>query len=496
MLHDEYEPVIGLEVHCQLRTSSKLFSPEAAQGDGAPNTQVDPVSLGHPGTLPVLNKKAVAYAVRMGLATHCSIAEHSTFARKHYFYPDLPKGYQISQHDMPLCYDGYLDVPAGAAAGDDPAAPTRRVHITRIHLEEDAGKSMHSAGHTRVDYNRCGVPLIEIVTAPDVRHPREASRCLQTIRRIVRYLGISDGTLADGSLRCDANISVRRRGHTALGTRTEVKNLNSIRHVADALTYEALRHMRCHIRGAPVTQATLRWDAAAGQTRVLRTKEDAPDYRYMPDPDLPPVVVDEAMRTAQREALPEMPDARRERFINDIGLSPYAAGVLVEERSVADYFEDTLRALFKHTKGGDTTAQAQAVANFIMTNVLRERNERNTSIDALGVSPERLAELVYLRLDARVSSSGAQDIFTALLETPNRSAEAIAEERNLLQVSDADAIRPVVDAVVADHSDKVTTYRNGKQGLLGFFIGRVMDRFDGSPDPQVVRRLLKETLDA
>lgn len=501
MLHETYEPVIGLEVHCQLQTQSKLFSPEAAAYGAPPNTHVDPVSLGHPGTLPVLNAEAVTHTLRMGLATHCSIAERSFFARKHYFYPDLPKGYQTSQYDTPLCYGGYLEIDTASTAEqhtDNDLPPQKRIGITRIHLEEDAGKSIHDQGgaHTLLDYNRCGVPLIEMVSEPDLRSPREAYRYLQKVRQLVRWLGISDGNMEEGSLRCDANVSVRPKGQTGFGTRTELKNLNSIRHVERALEYEINRQIVARERGDAVQQQTLLWDDDAQQTRPLRSKEEAHDYRYMPDPDLPPVVVPPERIEQLRADLPEMPDARCHRFVENLGLPPYDAEVLTEERAVADYFEEALSSLFKRTKGGDTNAQAKEVANFVMSDVLRTLNETDYTPGTLPVTPRRLAQLVYLRLEDKVSSSGAQEVFDLMLEETDASAGKVADDHNLIQISDRSQIEPVVASVLADHPDQVETYLGGKDGLLGFFIGQVMRRIDGSPNPQLVRTLLADKLDA
>ncbi|MCS3644652.1 aspartyl-tRNA(Asn)/glutamyl-tRNA(Gln) amidotransferase subunit B [Salinibacter ruber] len=499
MAYERYEPVIGLEVHVQLQTNAKIFSPDAAAFGAVPNTQVDPISLGHPGTLPVLNETVVKHALRLGVATHCSIADRSAFARKHYFYPDLPKGYQISQYDTPICYDGYLEVFPGEEEDASPSAPdSRRVGLTRIHMEEDAGKSVHASagGTTRLDYNRCGVPLLEMVTEPDLRSPREASLFLQRLRQLVRYLGISDGNMEEGSLRCDANVSVRPQGREAFGTRTELKNMNSMRHVEQALDYEIARQIAAEERGESITQQTLLWDADAGTTRPMRSKEEAHDYRYLPDPDLVEVRIEDATVDEVRANLPELPRARRRRFVEEVGLPAYDAGVLTEERAVADYFEEALRHLYKRTKGGDTDAQAKAVSNFIMTEVMRVLNERDLSVSELGVGPERLAQLVFLRLQDKVSSNGAQEVFEAMLDAPDKSAGRIADERDLIQVTDRGAIAPVVEDVLNDNPDKVNTYLGGKDGLLGFFIGQVMQRFDGSPNPELVRSLLREKLDA
>ncbi len=500
MIHEYYEPVIGLEVHCQLLTASKAFSPESAAFGAGANTHVDPISLGHPGTLPVLNEHVVEYTLRMGLATHCKIAPRSVFARKHYFYPDLPKGYQISQYDTPICYDGFVEIAleeeeSGNGWPGDVTARTRRVGLTRIHMEEDAGRSLHDQDPTAtlLDFNRCGVPLIEIVSEPDLRAPREATLFLQKIRQIVRYLGICDGNMEEGSLRCDANVSVRRRGQAAYGTKAEIKNLNSFRHVERALEYEIARQIRVLEGGGEIVQATRLWDADRNETRPMRSKEEAHDYRYFPDPDLVPVVVTEELLEAVREALPELPEARRARYADEYGLPAYDARLLTEERGVADYFEEVVAALYKLTKGGDTHAQAKAVSNVVMTDVLRVLNERSLAIKAFPIEPARLARLVHLRLDDAISSTGAQELFEAMLEDES-SPDEIAKARNLLQVSDAGALAPIVETVLEKHPKQVKTYLSGKEGLIGFFIGQVMQTFDGSPDPKRVRELLKEKL--
>ncbi|PSQ61205.1 MAG: Asp-tRNA(Asn)/Glu-tRNA(Gln) amidotransferase GatCAB subunit B, partial [Bacteroidetes bacterium QH_10_64_19] len=450
--------------------------------------------------LPVLNETVVEYALRLGLATQCSIASRSVFARKHYFYPDLPKGYQISQYDTPICYDGYVEIFPGQDEDQGALSRTdsRRIGLTRIHLEEDAGKSMHApnGNTTRLDFNRCGVPLLELVTEPDLRSPREAYLFLQRLRQLVRYLGISDGNMEEGSLRCDANVSVRPRGREAFGTRTELKNMNSMRHVEQALDYEITRQIAAEERGESISQQTLLWNPDSGTTQPMRSKEEAHDYRYLPDPDLVEVQVDDDRIEEVRASLPELPRARRQRFIDEIGLPPYDAGVLTEERAVADYFEETLRHLYKRTKGGDTDAQAKTVSNFVMTEVMRVLNERDLEIDDLTVGPERLAQLVFLRLQDKVSSNGAQEVFEAMLDETDKSAGRIADERDLIQVSDRGAIEPHVDQVIDENPGKVDTYLGGKEGLLGFFIGQVMQRFDGSPNPEVVRSLLREKLEA
>jgi aspartyl-tRNA(Asn)/glutamyl-tRNA(Gln) amidotransferase subunit B len=340
------------------------------------------------------------------------------------------------------------------------------------------------------------VPLLEVVSEPDLRTPREAYRYLQKLRQLVRYLKISDGNMEEGSLRCDANVSVRPRGQNRFGTRTELKNLNSMRHVEKALEYEITRQIALTESGRPVEQQTLLWDDDAGETRVMRSKEEAQDYRYFPDPDLVPVEVSDEQLEAVREDLPEMPDARRQRFMDDHGLPEYDAGVLTEERDVADYFEEALQALFKRTKGGDTRAQAKQVSNFVMTEVMRAVNERDEPVDALPVTPRRLAQLVYLRLEDKISSSAASKVFDLMLDDTESSAGKVADEHDLIQVSDRSAIEPLIDDVLNDNEGKVKAYLGGKEGLMGFFIGQVMQSFDGSPNPELVREILNEKLDA
>lgn len=501
MLHHKYEPVIGLEVHCQLLTKAKVFSPESAAFGAGPNQHVDPISLGHPGTLPVLNEQVVNYTIRMGLATHCHIAPRSVLARKHYFYPDLPKGYQISQYETPICAGGYvnvvLDDEARTAVYGQEGLEFKRIGLTRIHIEEDAGKSLHDQDpyDTLLDYNRCGVPLIEIVSEPDLRSAREAYLYLQKIRQLVRYLGICDGNMEEGSLRCDANVSVRLRGQQPFGTKTEVKNMNSFRNVERAIQFEIDRQVRLLASGGEVVQETLLWDADKGETRSMRSKEEAHDYRYFPDPDLVPIVVTEAMLEEHRANLPELPDARRIRFMQDLGLPAYDAELLTEERGLADYFEQTVSALFKQTRGGDTQAQAKAVSNMVMTHVLRVLNERGLDFSDFPISPKRLSALVYLRLEGKIGSSAAQEVFDTMLDD-RRTAEHIANANNLIQVSDAGVLTPLVEKVLRENQKQVEQYLGGKQGLIGFFIGQVMRQFDGSPDPKLVRSLLQEKLKA
>ena len=479
-----YEPVIGLEVHCQLQTASKAFSPDSAEFGATPNQHVDPVSLGLPGTLPVLNAKVIEYAVRLGIAMNCKISERSVLARKHYFYPDLPKGYQISQFEHPICTEGFL-----LLEGE------RRIGITRIHIEEDAGKSLHDQApdHTLLDYNRCGVPLLEIVSEPDLCSGAEANRYMQKIRQLVRYLNISDGNMEQGSLRCDANVSVRPLGSQTLGTKTEIKNMNSFRHVERAINYEVQRQITLLRHGQGVKHETRLWNDTSGETCSMRFKEEAHDYRYFPDPDLPHVQVTEAAKEAIRQDMPRLPEERYCDYIQRLQLPEYDAAILTEERSVADYFERAIAALGSTDVGDALSDQAKAVSNFVMGDVLRTCKEANVSMANFPVHPERLAELVGLRMESRISSSAAQQIFEAMI-TDSRSPNIIAEAHNLIQVSDRDALQPIVNLVLEENPKQVTLYLQGKKTIIGFFIGQVMRLYDGAPDPKIVHTLVKEEL--
>ncbi|SMO68667.1 Asp-tRNA(Asn)/Glu-tRNA(Gln) amidotransferase subunit GatB [Fodinibius sediminis] len=473
----DYEAVIGLEVHAQLLTESKAFAPVSTEFGGSPNTQVTPLCLGHPGTLPVLNENLVRYIIKMGLATDCSIARKSIFARKNYFYPDLPKGYQISQYETPICHDGNITIKL-----DD---YNKDIGITRIHMEEDAGKSIHDQDpfNTLIDLNRSGVPLIEIVSEPDLRTPEEAYEYLKRIKQIVQYLEICDGNMEEGSLRCDANVSVRPKGQKAFGTRTELKNMNSFRNVERAIAFEIDRQIDLIESGGEVVQQTLLWDANKMETRTMRSKEEAHDYRYFPEPDIPPVVVTDEMLSEIRESLPEMPDVRQQRFADEFGMSEEDARTLTENRYLADYYENVLEYV-QHPK---------AVANIILSEVLRVLNEQSIAIDAFSISEKRLAGLVELRENDKINSSAMTEIFDAMLDE-EKSAEDLAQEMNLMQVSDTGFLEPIVDEVIESHPDEVARYKEGKKGLIGFFIGQVMQQSQGKANPQLVRELIAERL--
>jgi len=475
--HEKYEAVIGLEVHAQLLTESKAFAPVSTEFGGAPNTQVTPLCLGHPGTLPVLNENLVRYTIRMGLATDCKIAEKSIFARKNYFYPDLPKGYQISQYETPICYDGSIHI--------EMEDYDKTIGLTRIHMEEDAGKSIHDQDptDTLVDLNRAGVPLIEIVSEPDIRTPQEAYAYLIKIKQIVQYLEICDGNMEEGSLRCDANVSVRLRGQEKFGTRTELKNMNSFRNVERAIQFEIERQIELIESGGEVVQQTLLWDPNKLETRQMRTKEEAHDYRYFPEPDIPPVIVGQEMLDEVRSELPEMPDVRLERFMNELKLNEEDARTLTENRQLADYYEGVLQHL----------DDPKAVANLVMTEVLRVLNEESIDIRQFPIGTERLAELIALKKDDKINSSAMQQIFNHMLKNGD-SAMDLAEEMNLLQVSDTGFIEPIIDDVIEQNPDEVKRFQDGKKQLIGFFIGQVMQRSKGKANPQQVREIITKKL--
>ena len=473
-----YEAVIGLEVHAQLKTETKIFCGCSAAFGAPPNTHVCPVCLGMPGSLPVLNRKVVDFALRMALATGCRIARTSRFARKNYFYPDLPKGYQISQYELPIAEHGAVEI---TVDGQD-----RRIGITRIHMEEDAGKLSHDPDRpvSRVDLNRAGVPLIEIVSEPDLRTPEEAGAYLRKLRAILRYLDISDGNMEEGSFRCDANVSLRPRGQAALGTRTELKNINSFRFVEKALHYEIQRQREILEDGGRVVQETRLWDDAQNRTYAMRGKEEAHDYRYFPDPDLLPLVIDDAWIETLRQGLPELPDARRRRYVADFGLPDYDAEVLTGARELADYFEACVAA----------GAAAKPAANWIMGHLLGLLKAENRDFDRIPVPAPALAELLRLIDDGTISGKIAKTVFDEMA-AGGKTAAAIVAEKGLVQISDAGKIGAVVDRILAANAGQVEAYRSGKTKIFGFFVGQVMKETRGKANPQVVNDLLRQRLD-
>jgi aspartyl-tRNA(Asn)/glutamyl-tRNA(Gln) amidotransferase subunit B len=473
-----YETVIGLEVHAQLLTRSKMYCGCSTDYASAPpNTHVCPVCLGMPGTLPVLNRKAVEFTIRAGLATHCAIAEKSVWARKNYFYPDLPKNYQISQYELPLCTGGYLDI---AVEGQ-----TRRIGITRIHMEEDAGKLIHDPAQpiSYVDLNRTGTPLMEIVSEPDLRTPEEAAAYLKTLRDILVYLEICDGNMEEGSFRCDANISLRPVGQAEFGTRAELKNMNSFRNVQKALQYEIDRQNEALASGEVVVQETRLFDPSTGATSSMRSKEQAHDYRYFPDPDLLPLKVSAEFVEQVRRELPELPMQKRNRFVEQYQLPRYDADVLTSSRSLADFFEKTT-ALYP---------QAKTVSNWVMTELLRLMKAANEDNPSRRVSPEMLAELLQLMDNGVVSGKMAKTIFEEMYDT-GRDASSIVKEKGLVQVSDEDELRSLVRKALAENPKEVAKYLSGKTQLLGHFVGLVMKATRGKANPAIVNKLLLEEL--
>jgi aspartyl-tRNA(Asn)/glutamyl-tRNA(Gln) amidotransferase subunit B len=476
---DSYEIVVGLEVHAQLETRSKLFCGDSIAFGSEPNTHISPITLAHPGTLPVMNSKAVEYAIRMGLACNCSIEKENYFARKNYFYPDLPKGYQVSQHTTPICREGHIVVNVN---GEE-----KRIRLNRIHLEEDAGKSIHDLDneYTCVDYNRAGTPLIEIVTEPDIRTSEEAFFCLSEIRKLVRYLGICDGNMEEGSLRCDANISVRKKGDTKLGTRVEVKNLNSIRNVKRAIDHESARLISMLEKGETIIQQTRSFDAQKGTTFATRDKEDADDYRYFPEPDLAPFHLSDDFIEKIRSSLPALQRERVMRYKESYQLSEYDATVLTEDRAFSDYFEEMTQS----------TTSYKAAANWLLGPVRSWMNEHDKEIEDFPLPAKQLACLQQLVEEGKVSFSVASSrIFPLLLDDPGKSPGQIAKENNLLQQSAQSSIEPIIDKVLEKYAEKVKEYKKGKKGLLALFVGEVMKQSKGTADPKVTNELLIEKL--
>lgn len=476
---DKYEVVIGLEVHAQLQTESKLFCGDSASFGGAPNTHISPITLGHPGTLPFLNRKAVEYAIRLGLACQCRIEKENYFARKNYFYPDLPKGYQISQHTAPICNGGIVAIPVQGGE--------RQIKLNRIHLEEDAGKSMHDQdpSFTMVDYNRAGVPLVEIVTEPDLHNSEEVYSFLTTLRRLVRWLNVCDGNMEEGSMRCDANISIRLKGETRLGTKVEVKNLNSIRNVKRAVEGEIKRQITLVESGGTIMQETRSFDAGNGTSFSLRSKEEANDYRYFPEPDLAPFhLTDEYLETL-KQSLPALPDELIHQYVNQYGLSHYDARVICDDKATADYFEQVVKHIPKH----------KAIANWLLGPIKSTLNEQGTDMTGFTLLPATLAALIQLVEDGKVNFSIASSrIFPELLQHPEESPLNIATRLNLLQDNNAGNIAPIIDEVLAKYPDKVAEFRKGKKGLMSLFVGEVMKLSKGKADPKLTNQLLAEKL--
>jgi aspartyl-tRNA(Asn)/glutamyl-tRNA(Gln) amidotransferase subunit B len=478
----DWEIVIGLEIHTQLATQSKIFSGAATAYGAAPNTQACLVDLGYPGVLPVLNEQVVIMAIKFGLATHCQIATRSVFARKNYFYPDLPKGYQISQYELPIVYAGHIEIPTAEGS-------LKTIGITRAHLEEDAGKSLHESfhGYSGIDLNRAGTPLLEIVSEPELRSAAEAGAYMRKIHELVRYLGISDGNMQEGSFRCDANVSVRPAGELKLGTRTELKNLNSFRFVEKAIEIEAERQIELLEDGGTVTQETRLFDPDQNETRPMRSKEEANDYRYFPDPDLLPVIIESALIESIRAELPELPDAKRTRFANDYSLSDYDADVLTSSAGLADYFEAAAAAA--------SIAQPKLIANWVQGKVIAALNEDGLEIGESKISPSTLGTLLDKIADGTLSGKLASDVFDAV-RAGEGTVDQVIQQRGLKQITDSSAIEQLVAGVIERHAEQAQQFRAGNEKVIGFLVGQAMKASQGKANPkqvnEVLRRLLSE----
>ncbi|MEB3259485.1 MAG: Asp-tRNA(Asn)/Glu-tRNA(Gln) amidotransferase subunit GatB [Cyanobacteriota bacterium] len=486
--HPAWEAVIGLEIHVQLGTASKIFSPASTSFGDEPNSHIDPLVCGLPGTLPVLNEKVLEYAVKAALALNMQIAAHSKFDRKQYFYPDLPKNYQISQFDEPIGFEGQIEVEV-AEKGKE--TYTKLIGIERLHMEEDAGKLVHAgsdrlagSSHSLVDYNRAGVALAEIVSKPDLRTGREAAEYASEVRRIMRYLGVSDGNMQEGSLRCDVNISVRRGPEAPFGVKVEIKNMNSFSAIQKACDYEIQRQIKAIEAGESIRQETRLWDEGRQLTKTMRSKEGSSDYRYFPEPDLGPIEVSETLRERWRAELPELPASKRHRYADTLSLSPYDARVLTDERAMAEYFEATVAA----------GAEAKAAANWITGDLAAHVNAHRLSYTTLPLRPGDLAELLGLIADGTISGKIAKDILPELLERGG-SAQALVEAKGLGMISDPGAIAAIVNDLLEAHPDEVAAYRAGKTKLRGFFVGLLMKQTGGRADPQLANQLLTERLE-
>ncbi len=482
----EFEAVIGLEVHAQLLTKTKIFCGCKNEFGAPPNTNVCPVCLGMPGSLPVLNKKAVEYAVRAALALNCKINRYSVFARKHYFYPDLPKAYQITQYELPFAENGWVEI-------EKSDGTKKRIRIRRIHMEEDAGKTIHGEGfdeNSYVDLNRAGTPLIEIVSEPDISTPEEARLYMQKLRDILVWIGVNDGNLEEGSLRCDANVSIRPKGSSELGTRTEIKNVNSFRFIQKALEYEIKRQIEVVKSGGEVVQETRLFDSAKGITKTMRTKEEAEDYRYFPEPDLPPLIIDEEWLESIKESLPELPDQVKELFVSDYGLTPYDASVLVRSRELASFFEEAARAY---------DGEPKRVANLIISDMLGILNEEKMELSDFPVKPAQIARLLKLVDDGVISIRVAKEEVLPEVVKEGKEPKAVVEEKGLVQISDESALVEVIKKVMAANEKAVKQYREGdekkKTKAVKFLIGQVMKETRGKANPKLLNELIPKVLE-
>lgn len=485
-----YEVIIGLETHCQLNTKSKIFSPVSTEFGAAPNENISPICLGYPGVLPVLNVKVLEYAVKAGLALNCQIAPYSKFDRKQYFYPDLPKNYQISQYDLPIAEHGWLEIELVEKQGGE--VTRKKIGITRAHMEEDAGKLVHAGSdrlsgstYSLVDYNRAGVPLLEIVSEPDLRSGQEAAEYARELRRIVRYLGISDGNMQEGSLRCDVNISVRPVGQKEFGVKVEIKNMNSFSAIQKAIDYEIKRQIKAIEAGESILQETRLWEENSQRTSSMRSKEGSSDYRYFPEPDLPPIEVSKAQLEQWRAELPELPAAKRQRYEKELELSAYDARVLTDDRQVAEYFEAAIA----------TGANPKLVANWVTQDISAYLNNNKLTIGELALTPSHLGELVQLIEANTISGKIAKEILPELL-TQGVSPRKLVESKGLTQISDEGAIAVIIDEVLAKYPEELAAYRGGKNKLKGFFVGQVMKQTGGRADPKLANKILVQKLES
>lgn len=469
----KYEAVIGLEVHAQLSTDSKLFCGCSTHFGNPPNSNVCPICLGHPGVLPVLNQKVVEYALRLGLALNCKINTKSIFARKNYFYPDLPKGFQTSQYELPICECGFLELPTDTAS-------EKKIGITRIHMEEDAGKSIHdSENDTLIDVNRCGVPLLEIVTEPDLRSASDAAAYLINLRQIVQYLDICDGNMEEGSFRCDANVSVRLKGESKLGTKTEIKNMNSFKNVEKAIEFEIKRQIEIIEDDGEIIQQTLLWDADRNEAFPMRSKEEAHDYRYFPEPDLMPVIIDEERLNKIKTEMPELPTEKKKKFSTLYSLPVYDAEILTQSKVIANYFEETAEII----------NDFKLISNWIMGDVLKVLNEKKILIEDFPIKPKQLAGLLSLIIEGKISGKIAKEVFSEMLET-SEGAEKIVQEKNMLQISDSSELEILVSEVLNNNKNQVLQFLNGEEKVIGFFVGQIMKRTHGKANPKLVNEIL------
>lgn len=475
MSFSDYEAVIGLEIHAQLQTNSKMFCDDSTAFGGPDNDHICPVCTAMPGALPVVNQRAVEYSIRTGLALNCEIRKHSVFARKQYFYPDLPKGYQISQFDLPLCEHGSVDFVLDGER--------KKVSITRAHMEEDAGKSIHQGENSLINLNRAGVPLLEIVSGPDMRTSQEAAEYARTIRKIVRYLDVCDGNLEEGSLRADCNVSVRKKGESKLGTKVEIKNINSFRFIEKAIDYEIQRQIDCLESGETIFQETRLYDSDKNRTFAMRSKEEAHDYRYFPDPDLLPIDIEEEWIVKIRSELPELPLKRVERFVSEYGLPEYDALVLTQEKSMADYFETAALE----------SKNAKAASNWIMTELMRSLNESKKEVGDSPISAKNLGAMISLIDKGTISGKIAKTVFAEMWES-GESPDKIVKDKGLVQITDSSAIEKIIEEIIQAYPNELEAYRGGKEKLFGFFVGQVMKASKGQASPEVVNGMLKAKL--